>query len=162
MTIRLYVRNYCDSVFVALLRANIPAPVLVVLFSLLLVNESVLVEVEETDGVYEVAKVYQYEYREGDAAHFVAVQADCEGQTTYFPTYLLWVHDTQLLGLFRITIQDEQAIMLERATHWGESWTRWAEKQGRTWRSATNDPIDQFVVERLTKIVEGYMADMNA
>jgi hypothetical protein len=164
MDIRLYVPTYHECVFLALMNARIPEPVIVVLLSLLPVNEHIMVQVDNDDREYEIVKAFEYELNDSDVAYFFEVVTEHRNSDDYHysDTYLWWVANGHALGLFRLIINEEMLFGLEIATNWGESWLPWAYRQDGKWRGIKdNNPIQDFIVRRLIVAVDRYMEELD-
>lgn len=161
MNIRLYVNQYHDSVFKAMIGSGIPEPVFVTILSMLPVNESIMVEVEEDGREYEISKVYQQDLGDQDVAYFFETPVKTESDFEYTYTYLLWMANGLALGLFRIITADENVVGLERAKEWGKHWSPWTYKNDGQWKGVTGDDrINDFVVRRLMNAVENYIKEI--
>ncbi len=164
MDIRLYVPNYHDCVFVALQKAKITEPVIVVLLSLLPVNEHIMVQVDNDDREYEIVKAFEYELNDSDVTYFFEVVTEHRNSDDYHysDSYLWWVANGHVLGLFRLIINEEMLLGLEIATNWGESWLPWAYRQDDKWRGIKdNNLIQDFIVQRLMVAAEHYWGELS-
>ena len=161
MDIRLYVPEYHDSVFVAILGSGTPEPVLVMLLAHLPLRESIRVEVEADGREYEICKVYQQDLGDYDAAHFFKVRVKMGTVIECFDTCVLWVANGVALGLFRLVMDGSVCVGLERAEHWGTVWTPGGvQKENGNWNGASDeDRITDFVIQQLTTAVDEYMEE---
>ena len=160
MDIRLYVPKYHHSVFAAILGSGTPEPVLVMLLAHLPMHESIMVEMEADGREYEICKVYQQDLGDYDAAHFFKVRVTMGTVIECFDTYVLWVANGVALGLFRLLMDGNVCVGLERAEHWGTAWTPWAQKENGQWTGvADGDRITDFVIQQLATAVDEYMEE---
>lgn len=115
-----------DNILQSMLAAGIAEKTLMSLLYYLPVDTSFVVNVDDTDDRYEVAKVYEKTVCENERLVLIA----CHKNTTNSPTplFALWWEASELVALFQASNQGQVWQLDLAAGFWGEPWLPWAQK----------------------------------